>query len=348
MLFFVILITPASAGHRIDATFLDGNQDPITTALDLRISLWDIYEVRNGDIDGNGDINTSATHYGGYQTTTTITPDEEGRFIPRYKYGFYKLYTKNLTDFPAITLSNYYLQLEYKAQGAPNTSYQIYDFVNDPPYNNISRHKILDAVAYTTSDAGPQTIYNTFTLDGNNNAASEIKLQFGEILAKSLSYSVTNNWFVLDDRLNVTGDAGEPKLTIVANDSDPADQAQFTIRDSSGTVFGIDQDGEIDVDRNGTARNLVASTNSATDGYRPLLDAGVDSDGTVTFNTTFATTPYIFLTIYNTSTANIVPSLWVTSKSTTGFTYKVTMYNGSTISDLTSSTDVHWLAAGVE
>ena len=350
VLFTIIPISPvlAKKDFYIDVWFKDGVGDPITTALDVRVSLWDIYDVRDEDIDVSGNINTSARHYGGYQTTFTVTPDGNGYFTP-VTYGYYLLKTKDLADFPHANLNSYYLQLEYKAQGAPNTDYQIYDFVNDPPYQNISRYKLMREVAYLASDAGPRTAYNTFTLDANDSSTSEIKLEFGEILAKSLTYNITNDRFELNDGLKITGDAGQQKLAVAANASDPADQAQFEVRTSGNVlVFSVDQDGEVDVDRGGTLRNFIAGTSSATDSYRPLLDAGLDSDGTVTFNATFAVTPYIFLTIYNTSTANIVPSAWVTSKSTTGFTYKATYTNGSSVTDMTSSTDVHWLAVGVE
>lgn len=206
LLFFLIPTPPALAGYRVDVTLLDGNGDSITTALDLRISLWGVYDVRDGDIDENGNINTSATHYGGYQTTTTITPDEEGRFISRYNYGFYTIYTNNLTDFPEpVEINNVFLQLEYKDQGAPNTDYQVYDFVNDPPWQNVTRYLLVSNVSYFTYDAGPQTYYNTFVLDANNNAPTEIKLEFGETLAESLKWSKTNVRFELSDDLYIDG-----------------------------------------------------------------------------------------------------------------------------------------------
>lgn len=341
MLFSIIPTSPTLAYYPLYLTFRDGLGDPITTTLDVRISLWDTYDVRSGDIDGSGNINTSATHYGGYQDTKTITPNERGT---------YKIPTNVLTSFPdAIEISKAFLQLEYKAQGAPNTDYQVYDFVDDPPWQNISRYLLIDEASYYTADAGPRTNYNTFTLDSNNNASSAIKLEFGETLANSLSYNITNDWFELDDGLKITGDAGQQKLAVVANASDPADQAQFEVRTSGNVlVFSVDQDGEVDVDRGGTLRNLVAGTSSATDDYRPLMDAGSDSDGTVSFNATFASIPNIQLTIHDSTTANIIVSAWVTTKSTTGFTYKVTMYNGSTITDQTSSATIHWVAIGEE
>lgn len=340
-LLLLMPITPALADYPLYLTFRDGLGDPIVTTLDVRVSLWDAYDVRSGDIDGSGNINTSATHYGGYQTTKTITPNSNGN---------YKIPSSTLTSFPsAIEVSKAFLQLEYKAQGAPNTDYQVYDFVDDPPWQNISRYLLIDEASYYTSDAGPRTNYNTFTLDANNNASSAIKLEFGETLANSLSYNIASDWFELNDGLKITGDAGQQKLAVVANASDPADQAQFEVRTSGNVLmFSVDQDGEVDVDRGGTLRNLMAGTGSATDDYQPLMDAGSDSDGTVAFNATFASIPNIQLTIHDSTTANIIVSAWVTTKSTTGFTYKVTMYNGSTITDQTSAATVHWVAIGQE
>lgn len=207
LLIFIALPHSAIAtAERIDFTLLDGNGNPITTAQDIRISLWATYDVRSGEIDGNGDIDTNTTHYGGYQTTFTITPDGDNAFIARHQTGFYKLYIKDLVSFPdPLGSNNVFLQLEYKNQGAANTNYQVYDFVDDPPWQNVSRYLLVSNVSYYTYDAGPQTYNNTFTLDGNNNAATEITLQFGETLAESLKWSKVNVRFELSDNLYIDG-----------------------------------------------------------------------------------------------------------------------------------------------
>ena len=80
--------TGQTFAYTINLNLKDGGDNPITTALDLRVSLWDAYDVRSEDVDGNGDINTSASHYGGYQATWTITPDGDGYFVP-VTYGYY-------------------------------------------------------------------------------------------------------------------------------------------------------------------------------------------------------------------------------------------------------------------
>jgi len=177
--------------------FMDGIGNPITTPQDIRISLWNTYDLKTDEIDGSGNINTNDANYGGYQTVTTIIPTENGN---------YNLNHYELPGFPdPIGQTNYFLQLEYKNQGDPLTSYQIYDFVDDPPWDNMQRYLLLDQISYLASDAGPLTNYNTFTLDANNNAATTVKLQFGETLNESLQWSKTNVRFELSDNLYIDG-----------------------------------------------------------------------------------------------------------------------------------------------
>jgi len=232
LLFFsLVLATPASAANYINLNFEDGQGDPIITALDIRVSLWDAYDVRSEDVDGNGDIYTSALHYGDYQTTFTITPDGNDYFTPPF-YGHYQINTADLPIFPdPIGADNLFVQVEYKNQGDPNTSYQVYDFVDDPPWQNITRHLLVDNISFVTYDGGPRTNNNTFTLDANNNATTEIKLEFGETLAESLQWSIASERFELSDDLDITGNL---TLTGTADGRDIA--ADGTTLDSIDTA----------------------------------------------------------------------------------------------------------------
>ncbi len=231
----LVQVTRAAENRIIGMMFLDGGSSPITTALDLRVSLWDAYEVRSGDVDGSGNINTSATHYASYQDTLTITPDGNGYFIPGV-FGYYKLNLANLTAFPDVTYTNAYLDLEYKAAGAPNTSYLHYDFVNDPPFDNITRKLIDDNSSYYTLDAGPRTNFNAFTLDANNNAATEVKLEFGETLAEFLQWSVANVRFELSDDLYITGNLD---LSGLVDGRDIAQDGQTLDNVQEGSLSGL-------------------------------------------------------------------------------------------------------------
>jgi hypothetical protein len=186
--------------------FKDNDGNPIKTALDLRLSLWDTYDIKDGEIDGQGNINTNSLHYGYYQTLWTITPDENGYFTENdTRYGFYKFQLNDLPNFPEIGCYNAYLQLEYKYTNEPNASYRLYDFLDDPPYQNVTRILIDSNAAYYVLDAGPRTNWNTFTLDANNNAPTAIKLQFGETLNKFLQWNKTNVRFELNDNLYING-----------------------------------------------------------------------------------------------------------------------------------------------
>ena len=228
-----------AVNYDIPVIFKDGLGVPITTALDLRISMWDNYDLQTGDIDGSGIINSAAVHYGDYQTTLTITPDEDGYFQP-VTAGLYYIRTENLVDFPAIGMNNLFLQLEYKLQGSDNTSYLIYDFIDDPPFDNIIRWNIVENISYITTDAGSRTTYNTFILDENANAPTEVVLQFGGVLMKTLSYHIANTRFELNDDLFI---AGTLQVENVGS------SLSFRVDDVAGdtTPFVIDQTGNVGI-----------------------------------------------------------------------------------------------------
>ncbi len=233
-------------GQDIVLYFEDGGS-PVTTNLDLRISLWDSYDYRTEEIDGAGAIVTSSLHYGDYQTELlNITPNGAPDYMPLAD-GYYQFFTLALPSFPdPLGNDNSFIQVEYKDAGAPDTDYQVYDFVDDPPWQNVDRHLLADNISYYTFDAGPRTYHNTFTLDGNNNSTDYIKLEFGETLAKSLRYDVINNRFDINEQLNVTGSGSQPKFAVKAHTDDPENQAQLVVKNSSDSnIFIVDQDGDV-------------------------------------------------------------------------------------------------------
>jgi hypothetical protein len=206
LLFFVFLCPIVrAAGQDVAVIFEDGG-NPITTALDLRVSLWDAYDVKSGEVNPDGSINALARHYGWYQTTYTITPQENGSFTPYdSRPGYYNVELSTIAGFPVIGPINAYLQLEYKYPAEPDTAYRIFDFMDDAPWNNVTRFLIDPNATWYVLDAGPKTNWNTFTLDGNNNAPTDIKLEFGDTLKEYLQWSKANVRFELSDSLYVGG-----------------------------------------------------------------------------------------------------------------------------------------------
>ena len=192
------------AENSLSIVLKDSQGNPVKTAQDIRISLWNVYKQRPEDLNPDGSINTSASHYGIYQHVFTITPDGDGYFVEG-TYGLVNIDYDDLQDFPMIGPYNAFLQLEYKNHGDPDTSYQIHDFIDDQPWNNVERLLIDPLASFYTLEAGPQTNWNTFVIDANNNAPTAIKLQFGETLNEFLQWSKTNVRFELSDNLFVDG-----------------------------------------------------------------------------------------------------------------------------------------------
>lgn len=102
------------AGQPVD---MEGN--PITTTQVFRFSLWREYIVQSADISPEGNINTGLPTYGGWFEIHTLSPNASGVFATR-------LAEEN--PLPEVDLTDgWYVQVEVKAPGAPNSSYQTID-----------------------------------------------------------------------------------------------------------------------------------------------------------------------------------------------------------------------------
>ena len=168
---------------------------PITAEQSIRLSLWRDGRIRSGDIS-SGTINTSAPYYSNYQTVVTTTPDSEGRV--RIAFG-------DLSNFPEAAPENQFMMIEYKDSGDPDTAYVVY---TDTYINGTD----LDRFALVNNGpdifhgiyANDATTSDLFILDFDNDA-TDITIQFGEILAESLMWDDTNDYFFLSDALVVDG-----------------------------------------------------------------------------------------------------------------------------------------------
>jgi len=225
----------------VHLVFFDELVDPLIEEMQIRVSLWETFDIRSGDVSAvDGSLNTSAKYYGEYQGLTTITP--ELRYFGEDLAGIYQLNLPSIAGFPVdVNYSNAFLQLEYKYPiSAPDTSYVIYDFVDDTLNQNITRMKLLKEDQYIASDAGSRTIHNSFTIDDNDNAVNSIKLYFGGTLAKTLEYQLDMVRFKLDDDLFVLG-----TFELKNNGSG----ISFRVDDENGdtTPFVIDSSGNVGI-----------------------------------------------------------------------------------------------------
>ena len=101
-----------------------------------------------------------------------------------------------------------------------------------------------------------------------DNTATNVSLSFGSgASAATLSFDVANQWFNLDERLNIGGDGlmDGIKLTTTASASD-SEQSQIEVRDNGNNpVFTVDEDGDV-----------IANTITSTQGNTKYLFLNID------------------------------------------------------------------------
>lgn len=283
---FSALTPTAFANDSITSVFLIlDNGGPITTAQDLRFSLWSDGRYEAGDVDGLGAINIAAAKYAGYQTVITRTPDSNGRL---------KVSFAALSGLPTITEQNQFLMIEYKEDADPDTSYVIYDdtylgtamsrfplIVNGPDiYQGIY-----------TNDA---TEANTFTLD-RNNTGGDVTLQFGKTLNESLKWNDAQDYFEFSDAVVVGGNFNvNGNITRLDADNTGADANVDIVAEQ-----GVDADGTLrynatldrwEISNDGGSFQQIATGTGGADDFESTYAADVDKvlttgNGILTFNT---------------------------------------------------------------
>ena len=135
--------SPASAetapGNLLyEGRILDSARNPVTTAIVLRFSLWQTEDWVSGDTS-SGSINTGSATYGGWFEAQTVTPNSNG--IVSVRVG-------SDTALPAMNAAQHtYFQVEVKASGQPDTSYELLDPTGDAGADTVDR-RLIGSVAY--------------------------------------------------------------------------------------------------------------------------------------------------------------------------------------------------------
>ena len=203
---------------------LDGDGNPVTSAVVLRFSFWKSADWVSGDTTGAGAINTSAAQYGGWYEVQTVTPSSNG--IVSIQLG-------SSTSLPTLDFAQHkYLQVEIKTVGAADTSYVVLDPTGDNTADTIDR-KFIGSVAYaenaesvgnrtvgtssgnivilgpdgrvTTAQMGSGTNVQTFTINATY-ASGDVTLRFGNsLLPETIKFSQTHAQFEFSDDINVQG-----------------------------------------------------------------------------------------------------------------------------------------------
>lgn len=213
--------------HVYNGHLLNASGQAITTSHYIRFSEWYSRDMDATDVS-SGVINTGAATYAGYQEVHVVTPDSRGYFSVELGSG------ASLPDLAAMSasdLDNLFLQIEVKAAGNPDTSYELLD--TNPSDDAVDRSPMLSVPFAQNADLLDQreigtgsgsipllgsggllpvavmpsgTNQSSFTIDADDTASDQVTLRFGTDLAETLTYDVSDGTFVLSGDLTVEGD----------------------------------------------------------------------------------------------------------------------------------------------
>ena len=254
-----------------EGKLLNSANNPITTPMTFRFSLWSSDDLVAGDIAG-GVINVGAATYAGWQETQSVRPNVDGTF-------FFELGA--ITPLPNMNASVHkFLQVEIKPQGSPDIAYEIMDPTGDNGTDVDDRQTIgsspftnnadfLDYAELGTNAGDIATldvggIWNINLMPGGTNAdkfiidyddtvgvGGSVELQFGQTLAATLKYDVTNNWFEFNQDVNLA----QNEIKNVAIDN----QAAAPPTPVTGQIYHNITDNNTYI-WNGTSWDIVAGT----------------------------------------------------------------------------------------
>ena len=209
-----------------NARLLNRDGTPLTEPVKIRFSLWKSADALDSDT-ASGAINTGSSNYVYWQEVQTVNSDVNGYFSVTLGSGS-ALPTMN--SLPVSTLLSLYLQVEVKKAAQEDASYELLD---PKPFDPTADRSPLLSVPFALNadrldqrDVGTGsgsipflgsggllpvsavpggTRRDTFTIDADNTASSSLTLKFGEMLSKTLLYSITNNRFEFNADVRVQG-----------------------------------------------------------------------------------------------------------------------------------------------
>lgn len=306
----VFAATTAPLRHAYSGRLLDSNSIAITTDHTFRFSYWKSADSQAGDVTGTGAINTSATNYGGWYETQTVTPNSQGYVL---------LELGNSTALPAMdsfavsTLTSLYLQVEVKTSSAADTTYELLD--TNASSSTIDRSSILSVPLALNADMLDQrdvgtgsgsipvlqaggvlskaaiaggTNSGSFVIDADESESASVILQFGTSLTRRLTFDITNDRFSFSKGISVHGALSGSTLRIDGNADIWGSLASSGSVTTRGTLSGaiVRSFGLTDCDSATTSKLLWDTT---TGKFSCGYDTNQPWSGTGALQTTFDT-----------------------------------------------------------
>jgi|GEM_PF-2037934 len=228
---------------------------------EFRFSLWSSADWQGTDTTGEGNIDTDASSYSGWEEVQMVTPSSNGFFAA--KLGA-------VTPFPLIDYRTYrFLQVEVRLQSSIDAPFQLMDPTSDAGADLEDRRTLNSPLYSFQAESAENSLGDTFILDKNNTRETEgnglIKLQFGDTLGKFLAYDVGNGYFVFNDDLHIAGDLTVSGLINGVDITSLAGgHAQNTDSGTNADTFAINND----------ANGIVLDTQNLTGTHIITFDDG--------------------------------------------------------------------------
>lgn len=252
---------------------LNASGSVVTTPVDFRFSIWsDADFVAGTDLSASGTILPTAPDYTGWSEEQSVTPNADGLF---------NIQIGEVTPLPDLDFSEAkFLQIDIKDDGAADLDYELLDPdtsdaaddrkpLSSSPYSinadfldnreigtGSGDIVILDSNGQFDVDYIPDgTNEGLFVIDSDDSEASEVILQFGTTLAKTLRFDVDSGWFAFNDDLRIegdltlTGDIETPTGSLIV--SDLTASGNIVLGSSSGNTITINGKLASDIDLDG-------------------------------------------------------------------------------------------------
>ena len=238
----------------------------------MRFSLWKTTDIQDGEIDATtGAIDTSDSDYGNWSEEIAITFTDQGYFSAIL--GEQQVFTD-------ILLANHkYLQVEIRKGVAGDGNDADYQILDVDVLDDEKDRKLISSLPYAfnaeeantaiTSQQSSGSVGNVFVIDPDNSVETaetgEIKLQFGEMLAKIIAYNYDRQLFTISDSVEITGGLSLKSDTGTINFSaeNIAGDNTYILPDSDESTTGITDETLTLVDTT-TSQNLENKTIDAT------------------------------------------------------------------------------------
>ncbi len=214
--------TTGPLNHRYQGHLLTSAGVPVTTPVTIRLSYWKSADFTPADLGGDGSLNVGAAEYVQWQEEHTITPTSDGSFA--VEIGS----LQPLPDFrtlPASTLGSLFLQVDVKAAGDPDSTYDLLDA--NPADTTVDRTSVLSLPFARNADlldqrdvgtgsgsipvlsSGASLYLNGDLLINSDNEGRDAVLTFGnDLLRETIRFSSANSRFEFSDDVQIAGNLG--------------------------------------------------------------------------------------------------------------------------------------------